>query len=464
MRNMDNNLKKIDRCAAYVRVSSQEQKLHGLSLDAQKMKIKEYADKHNLRIVEWYLDEGVSGRKKISNRPELQRMIQEAEKGNFERILFIKLDRFFRSVAEYHECMKRIEPVKWTATEEEYDLTTANGRLLVNMKLTIAELEADQTGERIRIVNDYKIKKGTPVTGVWGFAFKIIKDENGNKKLVRNPEVEQMVYDYLDYFETHQNLHKSYNYIINKYDFHPSSTQLKRLLKNKLLYGEYRSNPNYCQPYITRERFDRIQDILSRNVKNNTRKKVYLFTGLIRCPECGCVLSGTTNSQKARGNGRTHYYKKYICKKHFIEKKCGFKKLISENVFERLMMERIESELDRVKNEKDLITNTAHIKDNSDKIMAEIERLNYSWQKGRISPEEYDKQYEELYSLLNDMKKITSKMVDFSAIHEVLSSGWKDTYKSLSDENKRAFWRSIVKEIHVTWDNDVKDISEIKFF
>ena len=135
----------MNRVAAYIRVSTQEQKLHGLSLEAQKMKLTEYADKHELNIVAWYMDEGVSGRKLIKNRPALQDMIKDAEAKKFDRILFIKLDRFFRSVAEYHECMKRISPVTWTATEEDYDLTTANGRMLVNMKLTIAELEADQT-------------------------------------------------------------------------------------------------------------------------------------------------------------------------------------------------------------------------------------------------------------------------------------------------------------------------------
>ena len=125
----------IEETAAYVRVSSQEQKLHGLSIEAQKQKLMEYAEKHNLKIVEWYMDEGVSARKLIAKRPELQRMIHDAQEGKFKRIIFIKLDRFFRSVAEYHECMKLIEPVIWTATEEKYDLSTANGRAFVNMKL-----------------------------------------------------------------------------------------------------------------------------------------------------------------------------------------------------------------------------------------------------------------------------------------------------------------------------------------
>lgn len=129
------NVLRVELVAAYIRVSSQEQKLHGLSLAAQEQKLREYAEAHNMKIVEWYRDEGVSARKLIRKRPELQRMIRDAEQGKFDRIIFIKLDRFFRSVAEYHECMKRISPVVWTTTEEKYDLSTAQGRMLVNMKL-----------------------------------------------------------------------------------------------------------------------------------------------------------------------------------------------------------------------------------------------------------------------------------------------------------------------------------------
>lgn len=125
----------IEEVAAYVRVSTTEQKLHGISIESQKQKLAEYAEKNNMKIVEWYIDEGVSGRKPIAKRPELQRMVHDAQKGKFRRIIFIKLDRFFRSLSEYHECMKLIDPVIWTATEEKYDLSTANGRAFVNMKL-----------------------------------------------------------------------------------------------------------------------------------------------------------------------------------------------------------------------------------------------------------------------------------------------------------------------------------------
>ena len=46
----------IVRIACYIRVSTEEQKLHGISLDAQREKLNEYAEKHDLKIVEWYED------------------------------------------------------------------------------------------------------------------------------------------------------------------------------------------------------------------------------------------------------------------------------------------------------------------------------------------------------------------------------------------------------------------------
>lgn len=81
----------IEEVAAYIRVSTQEQKLHGISLEAQVEKLTEYAENHGMKIVKFYKDEGVSGRKLIKKRPALQEMIQDAEKGKFKRIIFIKV-------------------------------------------------------------------------------------------------------------------------------------------------------------------------------------------------------------------------------------------------------------------------------------------------------------------------------------------------------------------------------------
>lgn len=474
MEKLDNmqyqNVLSVELVAAYVRVSTQEQKLHGLSLDAQKMKLTEYAEAHNMRIVEWYVDEGVSGRKLIKNRPELQRMIQDAEKGKFERIIFIKLDRFFRSVAEYHECMKRIAPVIWSTTEEEYDLTTANGRMLVNMKLTIAEMEADQTGERINIVNEYKLTTGQPLTGSMPFGFMIAKDETtGRKRIVRDPDEEPILRDAIDHFVTHQNKKKTVVYLHTKHHIQMSYNSFSTLLENTMLCGEYRGNKDYCEAYMTRDEFDRIQAILTRNVKCNTQKRDYIFSGLIKCPYCGRKLAGSI-TLISRSSGKSYRYKTYRCNKHIINDACDFKKRVAENVIERQLLENIGLYVEDAKIRDAKISddeNQQTLGFTVEDVNEEIDRLNYSWKTGKIrTVEQYEKDYEELMSKLDQAENhnVATGKKDFSKIEDILKNGWREIYNALDDAHKRSFWRSFVQSIDVTWTTDEKRINRVDFF
>ena len=458
----------IEETAAYVRVSSQEQKLHGLSIEAQKQKLIEYAEAHNLKIVEWYMDEGVSARKLIAKRPELQRMIHDARKGRFKRIIFIKLDRFFRSVAEYHECMKLIEPVIWTATEEKYDLSTANGRAFVNMKLTIAELEADTTGERIMIVNDYKVKSGMPLYGTrcmpFCYAVEQVSEESRTKRIVKRNE--EIMNDLIAHVMVNRSIRGAMSYINNKYGTTISYNAVRNVLKNTMIYGSYQGNPNYCEPYVTKEMFDDIQQIVERNPRTSTSEHTYLFTGLIRCPKCGRLLSGMINSNK---RGGTHYrYHSYRCYNHKVNKLCDFGSTIFENNLEQLMLDRIEEIMEEQEiksigiSEKGIKVGKYNVKE----LQTELDRLNYSWQKGRIkNVEEYDRKYDEIVAKIAEAESSAKeKPKDFSHIKEVLSAGWKGIYQTLDKDHKQAFWRSFVKEIQIDWDASKRDIKDIIFF
>lgn len=465
------NVQRVELVAAYVRVSTQEQKLHGLSLDAQKMKLTEYAEKNNMKIVEWYIDEGVSGRKLIRNRPELQRMIQDAEKGKFTRCIFIKLDRFFRSVAEYHEAMKRMTPVLWTATEEEYDLTTANGRMLVNMKLTIAEMEADQTGERIKIVNEYKVQTGQPLVGDKSqpFGFKnAIDPTTGRKKVIKDPEYKEVMEDLLEYIFKHQSKRRAVSYLHSKHHISLPYHSISSLLENTMLCGEYRGNPNYCEAYLTREEFDRLQEITKRNVKLNTENRDYIFTGLLKCPHCGCRLAGGTQVNNVKG--RTYRYKRYRCPNFRLNNRCDFNKSLSENVLERMMLKDIEKFFEDAKIASAEVSdsNLAIVPENEsiDEIHDQIDRLNYSWQTGKIrTVEKYEKDYAELMEKLEKAEAELDKVVekDFSKIEAILQEGWKAIYENLDDAYKRAFWRSFVKSIELNWTTETKEITRVNF-
>lgn len=469
--------KLIERIACYIRVSTQEQKLHGISLDAQRDKLKEYAEKHQLKIVKWYEDEGVSGRKLIKNRPALQCMLKDAQAGKFDRIIFIKLDRFFRSVAEYHECMKKIDPVLWTATEEKYDLTTANGRAFVNMKLTIAELEADQTGERISIVNDYKIKTGQAISGAQsqGIAFTVQKDKEGIKRVVPNPETKELCMDYINHFLTYQNKRQSTLYINEKYNADIHYNSFSNMLKDTKLYGSYRGNDNYCTGYIDKKTFDKIQSILNGgNIKTQRSKRIYLFSGLMKCPHCGTKLSGNCSNKRSnvRPNGKSYTYnfdiKSYRCNKYAVSKQCDYVKRINEVKLETALLTKFNEYVTAY------ITDT-EIKDNREdknvklinkkitSVKSEMTKVKRMYRKEDITEVEYDRDIAELKSELQALESQLAPIEerDLTKYKELLRKDWKALYNALTEDNKRAFWRKYIKEIKV--DSEGK-LVELIFF
>lgn len=441
----------MERVACYIRVSTQEQKLHGISLEAQRDKLTEYAQTHSLKIVKWYEDEGISGRKLIKNRPALQEMLIEAKAGLFDRIIFIKLDRFFRSVAEYHECMKMIEPVVWTATEEKYDLTTANGRAFVNMKLTIAELEADQTGERIQIVNDYKVKTGQALTGSHsqGLAF-TVQVIGGVKRVVPDPDTKDMIIDFINHFLLHHNQQQAYKYAKEKYGSKADYDSFKKVLRDTKLYGAYRSNPNYCEAYIDQSTFEEIQSILSKNIKTTPRNRLFMFAGLIKCPKCGRTLSGKHGTNKYH---KDYYY--YRCNVRFRDHNCTFTRQLNEDKIEAQLIAQLDEKINQY------IINAEEIIDNSstpeaDIVTAQIEQVKremknttISFNKGRMTEREYDLAYEDLEDRLKELEsKLQPVQVrDLTIYKELQGSNWLDLYKKLDKEHRRVFWRKYLREI-----------------
>ena len=452
----------IEEVAAYVRVSTTEQKMHGISIESQKQKLIEYAEKNNMKIVEWYIDEGVSGAKPIAKRPQMQRMLHDAERGRFKRIIFIKIDRYFRSLAEYHTAQKVLDAagVTWTATEEKYDLSTANGRAFVNMKLTIAELEADTGGERVKIVNDYKVKSGMPLYGAQCLPFCYTIQDGDKKSIVKQNQ--DMMEDAISHVMLNHSISGALVYIKNKYNAKVSYKALANAFRNEMICGSYRGNPNYCPPYITREMFDKLQTIIARNPRTSQNEYSYIFTGLIRCPHCGRLLKGTFNVSR----GRRHYG--YRCAKSNQDKACTFRTMVFENTIEKMMLNRVEEYIEKQEIENIEISKKTQVvsKYDVEELRNELERLNYSWRKGRIkSVEKYDEEYDALVAKIEEAERaIPEAPPDFSHIKAILSDGWEPIYKALDNDHKKAFWRAFVKEINLNWSKEHKEISDIEFF
>lgn len=465
---------KIERVACYVRVSTQEQKMYGISLDAQRDTLKRYAEEHGLVIVGWYEDEGVSGRKLIKRRPALQRMLNDAQKGMFDRIIFIKLDRYFRSVGEYYECQKilDINKVTWTATEERYDLTTASGRYWVTQKLAMAEYEADNTGERIKLVNEYKVRTGRPLTGSanQSFAYTVEKDNDGIKRVVIDQKTKPAAIDYINHVLVHHNKKKAYEYVRDKHNITVSYNAMARMLKDKKLYGYYRGNPNYCEPLIDEHTWEKLQRITQNNVKETNTRRVYLFTGLIPCPVCRRKMAGTYNKVSTQKRGdkiyryeRQYEYRAYRCVGYSVAKDCTYKRRANEDKIEASLLEKFNSLVNEYVKScqiEDAREASSHAAELIKSLQSERERLNRIYRKGDMPDAEYDREYDRLTERIKNaesaLKPIEAR--DLSKYEKLLQSDWKELYGALTKENKRSFWRTYVKEIVLDDSGQLKDV------
>ena len=80
--------------------------------------------------------------------------------------------------------------------------------------------------------------------------------------------------------------------------------------------------------------------------------------------------------------------------------------------------------------------------------------------KGRIDEKSYDNEYERIQKiiLLYDSTDNMQNSIDIEYLKKVFSSGWENTYSTLSRKNKRQFWSEIIKEIHLNYDKTVKSV------
>ena len=119
------------KCDIYTRVSTTMQ-VDGYSLDAQKEKLKRYAEFQNMEIVNEYSDEGKSG-KSVEGRPEFQRMLDNIENGTDEVqfVLVFKLSRFGRNAADVLNSLQRMQDfgVNLICVEDGIDSSKDSGKL-----------------------------------------------------------------------------------------------------------------------------------------------------------------------------------------------------------------------------------------------------------------------------------------------------------------------------------------------
>jgi len=457
---------RVIRIAKYVRCSSDEQKKNGYTIGDQLELIDEFSADNELVSVGEYVDEGISATLEISKRKALAQLIEDAKAGKFDIVVFKCIDRFFRNVGEYYECQKQLRAagVTWISIEEsDLDPEDDDAAFKINIYLTMAEYEARKTSKRIRFNNKMRIKNKQVITGANNFLFPwTVAGEKRNRYLIKDKDNEKMTLDILDFYEKHQSKAATLGYVNIKYGTKMTTTTLTNFLKDTLLYGEYKGVPDYVEPYITKERFDRIQDIMKRNSRVSIEPhRVFLFSGLIKCPYCGRNLTG--NYTKSRGKYEVYVYR---CNAARTQKICDYTLSVSERKIEKQLLDNLEqyitNEVIRVESiEEEQPQNNNALK--VGKLKAEMDRLNMMFRKGRIEEEEYDTEYFKLEKQLKRLDVVEAPPKrDIDAIRGILETDYRGIYEKLTKENKKAFWRSFIREFSI--DENKKIIPESIIF
>lgn len=431
----------------YARVSHDEQKKYGFSIENQLEKLRKYAEDNNMIVVAEYVDEGYSAGN--TKRPELQRLLSQLNK--FELIIFTRLDRFSRNVLDANEMVQLFNRsnVSIKAIEEDIDTSTADGMFDFNLKVSLAQRELEKGAERIKTVFDYKVKHGQAITGNQSWGYKVA-EVDGIKRVIKDEEAAPMVEDMFNHFLQFQSIRGTLLYLNNKYGLERRYISINRNLKNEIYMGKFRDNENYCEPYISRETFYRVQDIIKNNIRVRKNNYVYLFSGLIPCPHCGAKMSGLHQ----RGRNREYYY--YRCGKRILSKVCNGTKNISEERIEEFLLQNINRLIEDYIFEVEVTPdNTPQPQIDIKEITEEMDRLNYQFKKKRISHQEYDFEYEQLEKQLAEAEKQLPDETDISGLEAFLNSGWQNVYNTLDKTEKRALFRSVIKQINIDTDGKI---------
>ena len=443
------------RAALYIRVSGEEQKIKGLSLEAQQERLEAYAREKGWIVTGVYIDAAKTARKNMHKRSEFQKMIESVKRDEVDLLLFCRLDRWFRSVADYYKVMEILQAhgCGWKTTDEEYDTTSANGRLYINVKLSIAQNEADICGERIDVVFDSKISHGTVVSGSCPFGYRVSEE----KRLEVVPEKARIVQDAFSHFENIVSQRETVKHIRETYGVNWCQMTFRRMLSETLYTGIYdrggRRNENFCPAIISKEQFDRVQVLLKRNARSTPSGRIYIFTSILRCAECNHNLVGYKT--------RDYYY--YRCNQHFQRGRCNHNKSVREYVIEKWLFDNMESELNRVRLEwevKAAEKKKVALRTDKAALKRKLTKLKELYVNELIDIEEYKKDYEIYTAALRQLPEPAAEAPpDFEAVEKLLQADFKNIYESLTREEKRTLWRSVISEIRIDSENNITGIS-----
>ena len=385
----------------YIRVSTDRQVREGDSLEEQESELKKFCEFRGFHIHQIYIEKGKSGGN--TNRPEYQKLIKDIEFRKVNAVVVKKLDRLSRSLLDFENLMTMMQSneVEFISIKESFDTTTAMGKAMLRVALVFAQLEREQTSERLVDVLDYRASQGMYNGGIKPYGY-----TNVDKELVpykKEKEVLGVIFKtFLDSESTTvvQNTLNDSGYK-NRNNNPWDNRAIEHILKNPVYIGKLRWKgslyPGNHPPVIAESTFQKVQDIFeSRKYVRNSRKIKGLLKHLLMC-NCGADMRPNYTKKK---NGSVYYY--YRCASTMNPAKkgnCGYKYLNMDATNDLVFQQLLECS-----NESYLADMRVKISKHNDIIQAQIDAS--------------ETEIEGLESQLNELKAKQEKYLDSLITHQ----------------------------------------------
>ncbi len=345
--------KKIIKVALYTRVSTEEQKENfslGSQLDLLRKHVKDNSsDKVQYEAYDEYVDGGYSGTS--YERPEFQRLLDDARQGKFELILVYKVDRFFRNNKELLNIVDGLEKVGVSVRSitEPFDTSNYLGKFVLSLFGSIAQLERDTFMERSRRGRLRRAREGY-YSGSSPSKFGYNYNPETKKLEINEKEAGIVRLIFSLYIEPDSSLLKVTRKLRalgykTKEGRVWGTDRVHEVVRESIYAGRWYAN-RYCKKgmkpreewievkvpqIISEDIYGKAQELLKtrKNYSERNAKYNYLLQGLVKCGDCGCTVAGTADRQLQKIKGKTYgpYFKLYYRCTHFFKNR--FEKLVN---------------------------------------------------------------------------------------------------------------------------------------
>ncbi len=289
----------------YIRVSTGHQVKEGNSLEAQENELKKYCEYKGYKIRKTLIERGKSAGN--TKRPEYQMLLTDVKEQKINAVIVKKLDRLSRSLLDFESFMKLAQEnnVEFISIKDSFDTTTALGKAMLRIAMIFAQLEREQTSERLIDVFAFRASQGLYNGGVRPFGY-----TNINKELVPYIKERQMVETIFNQFlqtksttETAKFLNETGqrdrgNKLWDKRKIH-------KILQNPIYLGKVKWNGEIFQgihqPIVSEKQFLLAQEIFKKRRYITDKNKTFsILQGRLLCGGCGSPMTPSHSLNRHR--------------------------------------------------------------------------------------------------------------------------------------------------------------------